>query len=77
MIPLWVKDKNHFLTHDLTGAVHVFTVWDPILNDEFSEDTAATFLVFVPAVPSTIPGIGKVCENWTGDRNRPSSVLGV
>lgn len=51
--------------------LHLFTICDPILNDEFSEDRVDFLLDFVPAALSTIPGVGKVYKNWTGDKNSP------
>ena len=56
---------------------HFFTSQYPWLDDDLSEDRVDFSLVVVHPVTCTIPGIWQVWKNWTGHKNKASSVLGI
>lgn len=79
--PRWfqctLKGENHCLTHTsaLSGPTTLLyklaspTRWWVLRGQSW-------FLISFWLAPSTIPGIWKVYKNWTGHKNKPSSVLG-
>lgn len=60
-----LKGERHCLTHTLLSRAPspFLTRWHPSLADVFSEEGVDFSLVFVPSVPSMLPGIWQVYKH--------------